>query len=150
MVLNFITPRYVLLFLNFEIYIAYVINCEWSKFVNFSLRMFCMQYKLCFFQQEGYSALLECRSAHSKCWLAQTFGLAREPSNWDKAYLFRLFRDMDMFQFISKRILTSRDRGNKSELRALLFWLFNSLYVKNVLEAFALGTSFSLVKFFRP
>ena len=48
MVFNFTAPRYTLLFLNFEIYIVHVINCEWSRSINFSLRMFCMQYKLCF------------------------------------------------------------------------------------------------------
>ena len=48
MVLNFTTPRYTLLFLYFKIYIVHIINCEWSRSVNFLLRMFCMQYKLCF------------------------------------------------------------------------------------------------------
>ena len=43
---------------------------------------------------------------------------------------------------ISFSIPTSINRGNKSELRALLFGLFNSPYVKDVLEAFALGISF--------
>ena len=48
MVLNFISPRYALLFLNFEIYIVHVINCEWSGSVNFPLHVFCMLYKLYF------------------------------------------------------------------------------------------------------
>ena len=48
MVLNFTAPRYSLLFLNSEIHIIHVINCEWNRSVNFPLRMFCMQYKLCF------------------------------------------------------------------------------------------------------
>ena len=48
LVLNFTTPMYTLLFLNFEIYIVHVINWEWSRFVNFPLRMFCMRYKPCF------------------------------------------------------------------------------------------------------
>ena len=38
------------------------------------------------------------------------------------------------------KIPTSINRGNKSKLRALFFLLFNSRYVKDVLEAFALGT----------
>ena len=37
---------------------------------------------------------------------------------------------------------TSINRGKRSELRALLFWLLCSPYVKDVLEAFALRTSF--------
>ena len=49
--LNFTTPRCALLFLNSKIYIVHVINCEWSRSVNFPLRMFCMQYKHVFFQQ---------------------------------------------------------------------------------------------------
>ena len=47
-VLNFTAPRYTLLFLNSKIYIVHVINCEWSRFVNFPLRIFCMRYKPCF------------------------------------------------------------------------------------------------------
>ena len=43
---------------------------------------------------------------------------------------------------ISFSIPTSINKGNKSELGALLFWLFNSPYVKDVLKAFALRTSF--------
>ena len=43
LVLKFTTPRYTLLFLNFEIYIVHVIICEWSRFVNFPLHMFCIQ-----------------------------------------------------------------------------------------------------------
>ena len=49
--LNFTAPRYAFLFLNSETYIVHVINCEWSRSVNFPLCMFCMQYKLCFFLQ---------------------------------------------------------------------------------------------------
>ena len=43
---------------------------------------------------------------------------------------------------------TSINRGKRSELRALLFWLLYSLYVNDILEAFALRTSFLLVKYF--
>ena len=43
-------PRYTLLFLNSKIYIVHVINCEWSRYVNFQLRMFCMRYKYVFFR----------------------------------------------------------------------------------------------------
>ena len=49
LVLNFIVPRYTLLFLYSETYIVHVINCEWSKSINFQLRIFCMWYKLVFF-----------------------------------------------------------------------------------------------------
>ena len=35
-VLNFTTPRYAFLFSNSETYIVHVINCEWSRSVNFS------------------------------------------------------------------------------------------------------------------
>ena len=45
LVLNFTAPRYTLLFLYSKIYIVHVLNCEWSRSVNFSLRMFCMWYK---------------------------------------------------------------------------------------------------------
>ena len=55
MVLNFTTSRYTLLFLYSEIYVAYVINCEWSRFVNFSLCISCMWYKYVFFQQTHLS-----------------------------------------------------------------------------------------------
>ena len=48
MVLNFTTSRYALLFLDSEIYIVHVINCKWSRSVNFSLHMFWMRYKSCF------------------------------------------------------------------------------------------------------
>ena len=46
--LNLIAPRYALLYLNSEIYIVHVINCEWSRSINFPLRIFCMRYKTCF------------------------------------------------------------------------------------------------------
>ena len=36
-VFNFTTPRYAFLFSNFETYIVHVINCEWSRSVNFSV-----------------------------------------------------------------------------------------------------------------
>ena len=49
--MNFTTPMYAFLFVNSETYIVHVINCEWSRSVNFSLRMFCMRYKHVFFQQ---------------------------------------------------------------------------------------------------
>ena len=49
--MNFTSPRYAFLFLNSKTYIVHVINCEWSRSVNFSLRMFCMRYKHVFFQQ---------------------------------------------------------------------------------------------------
>ena len=35
LILKFTIPKYTLLFLNFEIYIVHVINCEWSRSVNF-------------------------------------------------------------------------------------------------------------------
>ena len=44
--------------------------------------------------QEGHSALLECR-------LAQIVSIARGLLDWDKAYLFQVFRDKDASQFIS-------------------------------------------------
>ena len=63
LVLNFTTLRYAILFLNSEIYIVHVIDCEWSRFVNFPLCMFCMRYKPCFsnnmFMHESF--LLVCR-----------------------------------------------------------------------------------------
>ena len=50
--------------------------------------------------QESHLALLECQ-------LAQIFGPARGFSDWDKAYLFRLFGDKDAFQFVSDLIEAS-------------------------------------------
>ena len=47
-----------------------------------------------------------------------------------------------IIQLIFRGIPTSINRGNRSKVGVLLFWLFNSPYVKDVLEAFALGTSF--------
>ena len=49
--MKFTIPRYAILFLYSEIYIVHVINCEWSRSVNFPLHMFCMQHKHVFFQQ---------------------------------------------------------------------------------------------------
>ena len=54
MFLNFTTPRYAFLFLNSEIYIVHDINYEWSRSVNFPLRMFCMRYKHVFFQHKHH------------------------------------------------------------------------------------------------
>ena len=51
--LNFTAPKYAFLFLNSETYIVHVINCEWSRSVNFPLHMFCMRYKHIFFQHRG-------------------------------------------------------------------------------------------------
>ena len=66
MVLNFTAPRYTLLFLYSEIYIVHVINGEWSKSVNFPLRMFCMWYKHIFFQHEKPKCLkIESKKGHS-------------------------------------------------------------------------------------
>ena len=58
--------------------------------------------------QESHSALLECRLVLPKCWLAQIYGSARGLPDWDKAYLFRFFRDKDVFQFISYLIEASQ------------------------------------------
>ena len=49
--LNFTALRYTLLFLYFEIYIVHIINCEWSRSINFPLRIFCIRYKHIFIQQ---------------------------------------------------------------------------------------------------
>ena len=46
--MDFTAPRCTLLFLYSEIYIVHVFNSKWNRSVNFPLRMFCMQYKLCF------------------------------------------------------------------------------------------------------
>ena len=47
-VLNFTASRYTLLFSYSEIYIGHIINCKWSRSINFPLRIFCMRYKPCF------------------------------------------------------------------------------------------------------
>ena len=74
MVLNFTVPRYALLFLiNSEIYIVHVINCEWSRFVSFPLRMFCLRYKLCF---------PHCLSKHIGCIIGNSM-----ISNYKKKFL---------------------------------------------------------------
>ena len=74
--LNFAAPRYTFLFLNFETYIVYVINCEWSRFVNFLLRMSCMQYKHVFFQK--FSDLL---LFWKYLWIHHSFG-TRVSQTW--------------------------------------------------------------------
>ena len=48
-----------------------VINCEWSRSVNFSLRMFCMRYKHVYFQQ----LVLERSSILNLCILVCEFGI---------------------------------------------------------------------------
>ena len=101
--------------------------------------------------QEGHLALLECRSAHGKCRstlpkfrLAQTFArlgdllIKIEPIFFD----FLEIRTHSNSYLILVNIPTSINRGNKSELKALFFGIFNSPYVKDVLEAFVLGISF--------
>ena len=54
--------------------------------------------------QEGHSALLEWQSTHEKCQLAQMHGPALGPPDWDKTYLFGIFRDKDVVQFVSDLI----------------------------------------------
>ena len=49
MVLNFTTLRYILLFLYFEIYIVHVINCEWSRSINFSVANILYAIQTCIF-----------------------------------------------------------------------------------------------------
>ena len=48
--LNFTVLRYTFLFFYSETYMVHVINCEWSRSVNFSLRIFYMRYKHVFFR----------------------------------------------------------------------------------------------------
>ena len=57
MVLNFTTLRYAFLFLISETYIVYVINCKWSRSVNFLLHIFYMRYKPCFSKNWYQSSL---------------------------------------------------------------------------------------------
>ena len=49
-VLNFTTPRYAFLFSNSETYIVHVINCEWSRSVNFSVAYVLYAIQTCIFQ----------------------------------------------------------------------------------------------------
>ena len=56
-VLNFTIPRYTLLFLYSKIYIVHVINCKWSRPVNFPLRMSYMRYKHVFIKNWFQSGL---------------------------------------------------------------------------------------------
>ena len=55
--MKFTTLRYILLFLYSEIYIAHVINCKWSRPVNFPLRMSYMRYKHVFIKNWFQSGL---------------------------------------------------------------------------------------------
>ena len=71
LVLNSTIPRYTLLFLYSEIYIIHVINCEWSRSINFLLRMSCMRYKHVFFQQHA---------VHSTCDASTRTHLYRDSS----------------------------------------------------------------------
>ena len=67
MVLNFTTPSYAPLLLNSEIYIVHVINCKWSRSVNFPLLMFCMKYKTVF--SCVFSTILAPTLSYSSPWL---------------------------------------------------------------------------------
>ena len=51
-VLNFTTPRYAFLFSNSETYIVHVINCEWSRSINFSAAYVLYAIQTCIFQQK--------------------------------------------------------------------------------------------------
>ena len=48
-VFNFTTLRYAFLFSNFETYIVHVINCEWSRSVNFSAAYVLYAIQTCIF-----------------------------------------------------------------------------------------------------
>ena len=50
LVLNFSTPRYAFLFSNSETYIVHVINCEWSRSINFSVAYVLYVMQTCIFQ----------------------------------------------------------------------------------------------------
>ena len=72
---------YALLFLNFEIYIVHVINCEWSRFVNFPLHMFCMRYKHVFFQHRTHGLNILVRQIYpSKLFFPPLFSWPTTPS----------------------------------------------------------------------
>ena len=49
LVLNFTAPKYTFFFLNSETYIIHVINCEWSRFVNFSIAYVLYAIQTCIF-----------------------------------------------------------------------------------------------------
>ena len=98
--------------------------------------------------QESDLALLECWSALPKCRLAQMETQAEDFLIEINLTFFNFLEiwmrpnSYMIIQLIFRSIPTSINRGNKSKLEALLLWLFNSPYVKDVLEAFALGISF--------
>ena len=94
--------------------------------------------------QEGHSAHDKCRSALPKFRLAQTFARLGDLLIKIEPIFFNFLEIRTHFNLylILVSIPTSINRGNKLELRAPLFGIFNSLYVKDVLEAFVLGTSF--------
>ena len=50
-ILNFTTPRYEFLFSNLETCIVHVINCKWSRSVNFSAAYVLYVIQTCIFQQ---------------------------------------------------------------------------------------------------
>ena len=59
LVLNFSAPWYTYLFLNSKNYIAHVINCEWSRSINFPLRLFCITCFVSFGIKDGTFLMLE-------------------------------------------------------------------------------------------
>ena len=139
MVLNFTTPSYALLFFNSEIYIVHVINCEWSRSVNFPLLMFCMKYKTIF--SCVFSTILAPTLSYSSPWLylftwfsASSYSRLSKSRYYVgslkvdgivnrkiKSWIVRFISyDVICMSYITKFILTKQ-----------IYLNFNSMYLKN-------------------
>ena len=114
------------------------------------------KFKLKLSTQESHSALLECQLAHEKyhwhrcvAWFEDSW-MEINLTFFDFLEIRTRLNLYLIIQLIFRSIPTSINRGWLSKFStlfnplflALLFWFFNSSYVKDVLEAFALGTSF--------
>ena len=97
-VFNFTTLRYAFLFLNFETYIVHVINCEWSKSVNFSAAYVLYAIQTCIFPTTSV------KLSTTLLFIFKSYTLSNKSQSitlFSLLFFFSFFLGLSLFLFVS-------------------------------------------------
>ena len=121
MVLNFTAPRYAFFFLNSETYTIHVINYEWSRSINFPLRMFVCDTNI-YFSNKWYQSSLQFR-IYKTCFVR--FGIRESNFMLLEDYTLNFLHDHWNYFFI------------KTDIDVMLLFKFEFKFVKLIFMAIA-------------
>ena len=97
-VFNFTTLRYAFLFSNFETYIVHVINCEWSRSVNFSAAHVLYAIQTCIFPTTSV------KLSTTLLFIFKSYTLSNKSQSitlFSLLFFFSFFLGLSLFLFVS-------------------------------------------------